>query len=256
MRWFDAHCHLGRMSNGAQVAREAQALGLHIFSAGVDPRDYVRDAASFASYPNVTVAAGLHPWWVADARCGSCEAKILEATCSRTRWIGEIGLDFSPKYASNGGNEAQVKAFSQICEAAARASSLTGARVLSIHSVRSATACLDILEQSSAIKSCRCVFHWFSGSNDELWRAINAGCWFSVNEMGLNSKRGREYAKLIPKDRLLTETDHPKELDHAWSCEQIVDSLQACVELLAQVRGEDPEAIRELSCENAQRLLA
>ena len=45
------------------------------------------------------------------------------------------------------------------------------------------------------------VLHWFSGSDQELNRAIHCGCWFSVGPAMLTSQKGR---KLV-----LTETDGP-----------------------------------------------
>lgn len=35
------------------------------------------------------------------------------------------------------------------------------------------------------------------------------GCWFSVGERMLATKRGRAYVQSIPSDRLLLETDAP-----------------------------------------------
>ena len=64
------------------------------------------------------------------------------------------------------------------------------------------------------------IFHWFSGSSAQLKRARDLGCFFSVNAFMLQTKRGREYAKAIPLDRLLIETDLPEET-----------SIDACAEL-------------------------
>src|ERR1700722_12460886 len=53
------------------------------------------------------------------------------------------------------------------------------------------------------------VLHWFSGSQQDLDRAEKLGCWFSVGPAMLRSAKGKRLAELMPRDRLLTETDAP-----------------------------------------------
>ncbi|MCO6391724.1 hypothetical protein GTW25_11850 [Aliihoeflea aestuarii] len=55
----------------------------------------------------------------------------------------------------------------------------------------------------------RVVLHWFSGSIAEARRAVQAGCYFSVNQAMLERTRGREIVAQLPIDRILTETDGP-----------------------------------------------
>ena len=155
----------------------------------------------------------------------------------QTPYIGEIGLDFSSRYCVDGLQELQVKTFTKICTRAAELSYNGQPRVLSMHTVRSVDAVLDILEQTGAAQACIPIIHWFSGSSNELQRAIKLGCWFSVGEMSLKNKRGREYAKVYPKDKLLTETDLPSsdhtDIDSAY----IVDSLKRALSGLSEARG-------------------
>ena len=155
----------------------------------------------------------------------------------QTPYIGEIGLDFSSRYCVDGLQDLQVKAFTKICARAAELSHNDQPRVLSMHTVRSVDTVLDILEQTGAAQACIPIIHWFSGSSEELQRAIKLGCWFSVGEMSLKTKRGREYAKVYPKDKLLTETDLPSsdhtDIDSAY----IVDSLKRALLGLSEARG-------------------
>lgn len=84
---------------------------------------------------------------------------------------------------------------------------------------------------------CIPIIHWFSGSSNELQRAIKHGCWFSIGEMSLKTKRGREYAKVYPKDKLLTETDLPSSDYTDISAADIVDSLKRALSGLSEARG-------------------
>src|SRR5690606_2573176 len=55
----------------------------------------------------------------------------------------------------------------------------------------------------------RVVLHWFTGTTAECRRAVDHGCYFSVNaEMLVNEKRAA-ITKTLPLDRILTETDGP-----------------------------------------------
>lgn len=165
-------------------------------------------------------------------------------------------MDFSPKHVPEGSKDVQRAAFRRICAAAAAGSDPARPTVMSIHSVRSVAEVLDVLSTTGCLERCRCVFHWFSGSSDELHAAVVAGCWFSVNPMMLRTRRGREYARQVPLRRLLTETDLPPGEDVPFSAAQIEAALQECLAGIAEARGCDAEGLAQAVCDNAERLLA
>ncbi len=240
---FDAHCHLDLMASPNTVAHEAAAMGLELFDCGVDPRDFASASERASSSPNVIAGVGLHPWWIADGRCGTAEVGLLCELAIRERFIGEVGLDFSPRFAGTEGN--QTQAFERLCRTLSQ-SPLPG-RVLSIHAVRAAGATLDTLESSGLLKndpnSPTIIFHWFSGTSDELVRARHAGSFFSINERMLATKRGREYARQIPLNRLLLETDAPAEQNKETTARQLVDSLARTSEVVAAIKKCDSRSI-------------
>jgi len=249
---YDTHVHLDFMHNMTEVAAEAEALGLGMFAVTVTPQGYERAVRQLAEAPNVCVGVGLHPWWVADGRCGQMDVQRAAELACASRFVGEIGLDLSPSHVPDGSLDAQVTALESVTRACAQTSDSSAAKVLSLHSVRAAGLALDVLERTGALAACRCIFHWFSGTSDELHRAVKAGCWFSVNEMMLRTKRGREYARQLPAERLLLETDLPPGEDVPFSAGEIVSSLERTLEQLSAIRGHN---VRGLACENAQRLL-
>lgn len=53
------------------------------------------------------------------------------------------------------------------------------------------------------------ILHWYSGDINDLRRAINQGCYFSINHQMLQSVNGRNVVENIPVDRLLLESDAP-----------------------------------------------
>ncbi|CUO44837.1 TatD family hydrolase [Collinsella aerofaciens] len=242
-RLFDAHCHLDLMTYPNAVADETAAKGLGIFDCGVDPRDFTAAKKRGSRYPNIIAGVGLHPWWLADGRCGPAEVDLLCEVAAQERYIGEVGLDFSARFAES--EPLQIQAFDRLCDTLVQRS-LAG-RVISIHAVRSAGTVLDILESHGLLipnpDSPVIIFHWFSGTSDELARARNAGCYFSVNERMLATKRGREYARQIPLDHLLLETDAPTEPNTETSTQSLIRSLAWTSERIASLKNCDAKHI-------------
>ena len=236
LTYFDAHVHANLMDSPLNVARSSNEAGLGLFTCGVTPHDYL-ELAPLLSQDNFRVGLGAHPWYISDGRITEKDIEFLLELMEQMSYVGEIGLDFSSRYCVDGLQELQVKAFTQICARAAELSRNDQPRVLSMHTVRSVNAVLDILEQTGAAQACIPIIHWFSGSSDELQRAIKLGCWFSVGEMSLKTKRGREYAKVYPKDKLLTETDLPSSDHTGISAADIVDSLKRALSGLSEARG-------------------
>lgn len=259
MTWtgaLDAHCHLMWEAEPAQAARDAAAHGLALACCTVTPREFLqaRGTPAQPAAPNVLLGAGAHPWWVADGRVGAADVDLLCELLPQTPLVGEVGLDFSPRRSDAAGNEAQVKALTRVCGAAASAASC-GEKVVSLHAVRAAGACLDVLEATGAVARCRCVMHWFSGSSPELARAVALGCRFSVGERMLATRRGREYARQLPADRLLLETDLPDAPGTGSGAEALLASLGRAAEALARARDEETEALEVQLRANALELL-
>lgn len=233
MRLIDMHCHLDLMANGLEIARDAEARGIGFFCTTVTPRDASAARDRFLACPNVRVGTGLHPWWLADGTCGEADITEIERRAAGARYLGEIGLDFGKRGA--GSMDLQRDAFRRIVRAAA-AQPLPG-RVLSIHAIRAVTDVLDIIEGTHLAASATCIIHWFSGTSEELWRAERMGCLFSINEHMLATKRGREYARILPEHALLLETDAPPTLGAPYALDAIEGSLAATLSHLAEIRG-------------------
>lgn len=236
------------------VADETAAIGLGVFDCGVDPRDFAAAKKRASRYPNIIAGVGLHPWWLADGRCGPAEINLLCKVAAQERYVGEVGLDFSARFA--GSEPLQMQALDRLCDTLVQYP-LTG-RVISIHAVRSAGTVLDVLESHGLLipnpDSPAIIFHWFSGTSDELVRARNVGCYFSVNERMLASKRGREYARQIPLDRLLLETDAPAEANTETSAQSLIKSLSRTSMRIASLKNCSAKHIESAVLANAHSI--
>lgn len=271
MRLFDMHCHLDFLSDATalSLAREAETRGICAFSNTVTPAGYRRARALLGACENVRVGAGLHPWWVAgDDACSdvplatadtilqsrACDLQVRDlerftALIRETSFVGEVGLDFAPRHVQT--RDEQIAVFDAALSACA-----AGGKVLSIHAVRSASTVLDMIEARGTHLGNECILHWFSGTSDELTRAIRMGCYFSVNPRMLATKRGRAYVRSIPQNRMLLETDMPAEDGAPYAADNWERDLRAVLAGIAEARNEDGGELGREIAQTSMRLLA
>ena len=92
--------------------------------------------------------------------------------------------------------------------------------MLSVHAVKSVGVALDLMESLGLVapgapqvpKPAGYRGDFSTGSlvpGVELARAIECGCYFSINPRMLSTKRGRAYVQQIPEEKLLLESDLP-----------------------------------------------
>lgn len=135
---------------------------------------------------------GVHPG--VESAVKSFDQVRLRAQLEQTPLLSEIGLDRRSRVPS-AEQEAVFRAALDVHD------DMTC--VASVHSAGCTRRVLDLLEGH------RCstvLLHWWNGSEEETLRAIDLGCYFSVNARNLKTWRALE---LVPPDRILPETDHP-----------------------------------------------
>jgi TatD DNase family protein len=146
----------------------------------------------------VFMAAGLHPELVAERRH---EVDQLIGLIPSTKFIGEIGIDGSPRHRRS--LPVQIEIFSRVLEAC----DAHGGRILSVHSRGASKEVLGALKAERGRSTP--ILHWFTGTVSQAKAAADAGCWFSVGPPMLQSAKGQAVVRAIPRDRVLTETDGP-----------------------------------------------
>lgn len=245
------HCHLDWIAQAAAVADEARERRIGLLCTPVTPCDTLSACKHFAPHPNVRVGLGLHPWWIEDSAAGRSLIDQAVELASASSFIGEVGLDFSPAHTASA--RLQTEAFERLARACAEHP--RPGRTISIHAVRSAETALDILERTGLITHARCIFHWFSGTSDDLARLRAHGCFISVNERMLATKRGREYARQMPLDRLLLETDAPARAGVSVSVEVLEGALMRTAARLSAIHGIELEQLLDTIAETSACLL-
>lgn len=232
MQYVDMHCHPSFLDAMDPLLGHASRDRVGMFANTVLPSEYaaVRDAVE--TFPGIRLGLGLHPWWVAQGKADEREVCLFEELAPQCRYIGEIGLDFGKRFAAE--RDGQGAVFRRVLAACARPGVT---HVMSFHSSLAANAVMDEVECAGLSDAIR-IFHWFSGSSDELTRARSAGWYFSVGERMLATKRGRAYLHAIPEDRLLLETDLPSSPQGKMNYDGYYRSLAGVAQVVAAERGE------------------
>jgi TatD DNase family protein len=191
----------------------------YVLSVTTTPKAWRGTLALAGKHKRIRTALGLHPQ-LAHKRFR--EVPLFEALLPETRYVGEIGLDGSPEFRQHAA--IQLSCFEQILRATKKA----GGRILTIHSRGAADEVLDALERSGDAGTP--VLHWFSGTSRQLARAVDMGCWFSVGPAMLRGQKGMAILRLIPRDRIVTETDGPFARVHGRALEpvEVLDAVLAC----------------------------
>ncbi|MDS4019503.1 MAG: Qat anti-phage system TatD family nuclease QatD [Candidatus Competibacter sp.] len=196
----DFHCHVDLYPDHALVVREADAAGVFTLAVTTTPRAWPRNQELAQCTKHVRAALGLHPQLVAEREN---EIELWEQYLSETRYIGEVGLDAGPRFFKS--LDAQKRVFQHVLQRCAQA----GGKIITVHTIRSARAVLDLVEAHLPPERGKIVLHWFTGTKSEAKRALELGCYFSINAAMLNNERHVAMVQAIPLDRMLTETDGP-----------------------------------------------
>ena len=258
---YDMHCHLAFSPDTRAAAIAMRQEGIGGMCATVTPDEYHLASLALADElnrnSNFKLGVGLHPWWLSDGSCGADAVDKLVAYAAETRFVGEVGLDFAPRRAESA--QLQRTVFARIAAA-------SKGKVLSVHAVKSVGVALDLMESVGLVapgvpqgsqnpQGTAVVFHWFSGSGVELTRAIECGCYFSINPRMLSTKRGRAYVQQIPEERLLLESDLPPAAGAEFNAREVRAVLEASLEYMAELRGRHFDVLKEKVAANSRALI-
>jgi TatD DNase family protein len=238
---IDLHAHLDLYPDPVATVKECVERNLFVLSVTTTPSAWSGTAALAKDAARIRTAIGLHPQ-IAQERLG--ELALFEELLPRSRYVGEIGLDGGPELKASWG--AQRHVFDEIL----RMCGAAGGRIMTIHSRRAATPVLDALASNDSAGLA--ILHWFSGSRRERQRATDQGCWFSVGPAMLKGEKGRAMTAIMPRDRILTESDGPfAQIDGRillpW------DTVIA-ERMLAEIWGIDEQEVRDQLVSNLRRM--
>jgi len=224
----DFHCHLDLCQDMRTAYARCESARCLTLAVTTTPKAFARNESMARVGHFVRAALGIHPQLIAER---ASELSLFEELAPSTRYIGEVGLDAGRRFYPS--FERQKLVFESVMELCAR----LGDKIISIHSVRTAKQVLDVVERTGAHRTCVPVLHWFNASGSEIKRALELGCYFSVNEQMLKAARGQNLLQTVPKGRVLTETDAPFQSDEFGG--KFPGDVGGAIRLIASAYGED-----------------
>jgi TatD DNase family protein len=203
-------------------------------------------------YPGrMYAAAGMHPSdaqkvWRFDASLAELDELLEKRRELNIVALGEIGLDY---HYEDTDRIKQKIMFRKQMELAAK----HGVPVI-IHDRDAHADSLAVIREFPTVT---CVLHSFSGSAEMAKEAVSLGCYisFSGTVSFKNAPKVRAAAAVVPKDRLLVETDCPYLAPHPHRGELNHSGLvEFTARTLAEVKGIDTEEAACTTYRNALEL--
>lgn len=183
---LDMHAHV----HPDISAVDLEALGAVIFAV---TRNHDEADVALARRDRAAVwGVGVHPGLVKAHRAFS--ASRFAEQIELSPFVGEVGLDASSRVDM----QLQIAHLDSILSVTRQTP-----RIVSLHSYGATAALLRILRNQPNTGA---VLHWWLGDAAETEEAVSLGCYFSINP---SCARDEWRLAAIPRDRLLTETDHP-----------------------------------------------
>ena len=191
---YDTHFHLDLQKDITATIREIEENQIYTIAVTNLPDLYRKETAEIKS-KYIRISLGFHPELIHQYQK---QIPFMWELLSEARYVGEVGLDFVDKTYQR----EQVQFFRDLIERCRYDHN----KVMTIHSRQAVGKVLELLGEDFRFKA---ILHWYTGNKEEMIKAINLGCFISVNNALLRSKRFVELLPLVPTDRILLETDSP-----------------------------------------------
>ena len=193
---IDTHCHFDMIPTPEAYISAKEKVGDIVIGMTNLPSHFEMGFPYVKRYKHIRLALGFHPLLASENRN---ELPLFHRLLDQTSYIGEIGLDFSKEGLSTKAD--QVFILRKLLE------KLEGKKkIISVHSRKAEKELFDLLCEYNINNV---IFHWYSGPIDLIPSIISKGYYFSVNEAMTISKNGRAIIEVIPRNRILTESDAP-----------------------------------------------
>lgn len=194
---MDMHMHFDLYKDRIAVLNYIEESGSYTIAVTNLPDLYERYLHLNDGRTFVKCALGFHPEL---AQQYSHQIEKFDRYLSTTKFVGEVGLDYSTKDSNN--RATQDRIFSNIVQSCSREKK----KILTVHSRQAEKRTLELLKNLS---DCNVIMHWYSGSISVMDEALSRGYYFSINHQMLNSANGRKIIHNLPLDRVLFESDAP-----------------------------------------------
>ena len=258
MKYFDSHAHYyderfeSEITEGVDELIDAllEDTISCIINIGTSPSTSRQAIEQARRHENMYTAIGIHPSDTRflsdiDAELADIEALILDPQ-NKCVCLGEIGLDY---HYDGTDKEKQMEYFERQMLLAEKLS-----LPVSIHDREAHADVMEIIRRHPKVKG---ILHSFSGSAEMALELVKLGYYisFSGTLTFTNARKPREVAALLPRDKVLIETDCPYLTPHPHRGKTNHSGyLSYTNAALAEIFGISEEECARITDENARRI--
>ena len=183
---LDLHAHVGTEIDAAELS----ALQAIVFAV---TRSLDEAEQALKRSDGTTIwGVGCHPGLVGGQK--AFDAERFRVLVEATPYVGELGLDGASRVPMDLQRHTLSGALAVLKQSP---------RITSLHSYKATSEILSLIAE---YPQPGLILHWWLGTKRETARAVELGCYFSMNR---SSVRRGDLLAWIPLDRVLPETDHP-----------------------------------------------
>ncbi|XP_072906973.1 putative deoxyribonuclease TATDN3 isoform X3 [Hemitrygon akajei] len=257
--FIDCHCHLAAqdfLTDIDAVVEQSKKVGLLALVAVAEHAgEFERLIELSDKYPGFVLPCfGVHPVQgnpSQEQRSATLEdledaLPLIEKYKGCLLAIGEVGLDFTPRFASTEvqKNE-QRKVFIEQIEIAKKLD-----LPLNVHSRSAGRPTINLLKEQGAQKV---LLHAFDGKPSVAMEGVKAGFFFSIPPSIIRSEQKQKLVKQLPLECICLETDSPA-LGPVKQIRNEPQNISISCQYIAQVKGLSVEKVMEVTTQNAIKL--